>query len=73
MEGVPGLAERERMDHFVRALPPQLKMAVAASNASIITECVDLVNKLCVMLDTNEDDTEFKKARRVGNDQDNLH
>ena len=66
--GAPALVETEGRDYFVRALPPQLKMAVAASNPSTITECIDLVNKLCVMLDTCEHDTDFKKARRVDND-----
>ena len=46
-------------------------MTVAASDPGSITECIDLVNRLCVMLDTNKDDTEFKKTRRVDNDHDN--
>ena len=61
----PDLAEREACDYFVRALPPNLKMAVAAQDPHTVNDCIDLINKLCVILDTDEDLNEIKKVRRV--------
>ena len=64
-KGVPELAEREGRDYFIRALPNQLIMAVAAANPLTVNGCMDHVNRLCVNLDTEEAVNEFKRVRRV--------
>jgi hypothetical protein len=63
----PDHAEKEARDHFLRSLSPQLKLAVAARGPTSMKECVDIVNKMCVMLDLDEDSSEFKRVRRVEN------
>ena len=67
----PDLAETEARDFFVRALPPTLRLAVAARDPDNVGDCVDLINKLCVMLDTDEELNEIKKVRRIDNPKEN--
>ena len=40
-------------------------MAVAAQDPHTVNDCIDLINKLCVILDTDEDLNEIKKVQRV--------
>ena len=63
-KSAPELAEKEARDYFVRALPSNLKMAVAAQGPQTVNDCIDIINKLCVILDTNEDLNEIQKGWR---------
>ena len=51
----PDLAETEARDYFVRALPPSLRLSVAARDPETVGDCVDIIKKLCVMLETDEE------------------
>jgi len=64
------LAEQEARDAFIRALPANLKISVAAGNPLTLNECVDNVTQLCAVLDTDEDTVETtKRVRRVNKGQ----
>ena len=65
-KGAPDVAEREGRDYFIRTLPPQLRMAVAAADPVTVNDCIDMVTRLCVTLDTDEESSDFRKVRRVG-------
>jgi hypothetical protein len=64
-KGAPMLAEREGRDYFIRALPTTLRVAVAACNPSTVNECIDHVNRLSAILDTEDEYSETKRARWV--------
>ena len=66
-KGAPDLADREGKDYFLRALPSQLRVAVAAANPSTVNECIDHVNRLCVVLDPEDEGNLPKQVRWVGN------
>ena len=50
-KGAPDLADGEGKEYFLRALLSQLRVAVAAANPLTANECIDHVNRLCVVLD----------------------
>jgi hypothetical protein len=64
-KGAPELADREGQDYFICALPNNLRVAVAASNATMVNECIDHVNTLCAILDTDEEYGETKEAKWI--------
>ena len=51
----PDLADREGKDYFLRALPSNLRVAVAAANPVTVNECIDHGNRLCVVLDPGDE------------------
>lgn len=62
----PELANREGIDAYIQALPANLRLSVASANPSTVRECVELVERLCSVLDQNEMEVETKRVRRVG-------
>ena len=66
-KGAPDLADREGKDYFLRALPSQLRVAVAAANPLTVNECIDHVNRLCVVLDPEDEGNLPKKVRLANN------
>jgi hypothetical protein len=69
-KGAPALAEQESRDAFIRALPSNLRMAVAAANPLTLNECIDNVTQLCAIMDPDEDTVETsKRVRRVNKGQ----
>ena len=63
--GAPNLTQEESKDYFWRALPENLKLAVAATNAETLDECRESVNSLCALIDTEEDIIHRAKSIRV--------
>ena len=61
-KGAPDLADREGKDYFLRALPSQLRVAVAAANPLTVNECIDHVNRLCVVVDPEDEGIAPKRA-----------
>ena len=59
----PDLAETEARNYCVRALPPSLRLYVAARDPENVGACVDIINYLCVMLDTDEELNEINKIQ----------
>lgn len=51
-KGAPDLIDREGRDSFIRALPPDLKVAVAVTNPRTVDECMAHMDRLCAVLDT---------------------
>ena len=66
-KGAPHLADGEGKDYLLRALPSQLRVAVAAANPLTVNECIDHVNRLCVMLDPEDEGNTPKKVRWANN------
>ena len=66
-KGAPDLADREGKEYFLRALLSQLRVAVAAANPLTANECIDHVNRLCVVLDPEDEGNAPKRARRADN------
>ena len=50
---------------FFRALPQHLRLSVAAQDPETVSDCVEIICKLCIMIDNDEDLNEVKKIRRV--------
>lgn len=64
----PELAEREGKDAYIQALPHNLRLPVAASNPATVGDCVEIVERLCSVLDTSEGGAGAKVVRRVDGD-----
>ena len=62
----PEVAARESNDCFLRALPDQLRIAVAADNPLTLKECIQNVTQTCAMLDIEE--KEVPKRVNFAND-----
>ena len=55
----PGLAEREGKDAYIQALPMNLRLPVAAANPQTVQDCMEVVERLCSVVETT------RKVRRV--------
>jgi hypothetical protein len=51
---VPPLVEEESRDAFIKALPENLRLPVAASNPKTLDECLDNVTHMCSIMDSTE-------------------
>jgi hypothetical protein len=69
----PALADREGTDAYIQALPQNLRLPVASANPSTVRECVELVERLCTVIDQNELDVEARRVRRVNTSNNNTN
>ena len=61
----PDVAESEAKDAFIRALPEDLKLVVAAGNPPTLRDCIDNVTQLCSVMNREDKAVRIRFAEEI--------